>query len=71
MSTVRAIYDKGVFRPTEPVELPDQCEVEFEPRMLGDVRAKEEARRGIREVLSRRYDSGESDVAARHNGGVA
>lgn len=33
MSTVRAIYENGVFKPTEPVVLPEACEVEFEPRV--------------------------------------
>ncbi|MBX9584323.1 MAG: antitoxin family protein [Gemmataceae bacterium] len=32
--TVRAIYENGVFRPTEPVALPDRCEVEFEPKRV-------------------------------------
>lgn len=30
--TIHAVYENGVFRPTEPVDLPDPCEVEFEPR---------------------------------------
>lgn len=29
MQTIHAIYENGIFRPTEPVELPDQCEVEI------------------------------------------
>lgn len=32
--TIRAIYENGVFRPLEPVDLPDRCEVEFEPRLV-------------------------------------
>lgn len=32
MSTVRAIYENGVFRPTVPVDLPESMEVVFEPR---------------------------------------
>lgn len=27
--TIQAIYENGVFRPTEPVELPDKSEVEI------------------------------------------
>ena len=32
--TIRAIYEHGVFRPTEPVSLPDPCEVEVEVRPI-------------------------------------
>jgi predicted DNA-binding antitoxin AbrB/MazE fold protein len=34
MKTVRAVYENGVFRPTEPLELPEHSLVEFEPRSL-------------------------------------
>lgn len=34
MSVIHAIYENGVFRPTEPVELPDRCRVEFEPKLI-------------------------------------
>jgi predicted DNA-binding antitoxin AbrB/MazE fold protein len=29
MQTIHAIFENGIFRPTEPVELPDRCEVEI------------------------------------------
>ncbi|MER2529443.1 MAG: antitoxin family protein, partial [Candidatus Competibacter denitrificans] len=29
MQTLHAIYENGVFRPTEAVDLPDDCEVEI------------------------------------------
>lgn len=66
MSRIHAIYENGVFRPVGQVDLPDPCEVEFEPRLVqpGDVD------RGLDEVyaiLAKRYSSGEHDVAARHN----
>jgi predicted DNA-binding antitoxin AbrB/MazE fold protein len=62
MSTIHAIFENGVFRPLQPVELPEACEVEFEPRFvrpgpMGDVFR----------VLTERYSSGEEDVAERHN----
>ena len=66
MSKVHAIYENGVFRPTEHVELPDDCEVEFEPRLVKG----HQQQRGLDEVyviLSERYESGESDVSAQHN----
>jgi predicted DNA-binding antitoxin AbrB/MazE fold protein len=34
MKTIHAIYEHGVFRPQERVELPERCEVEFEPRAV-------------------------------------
>lgn len=37
MPLVHAVYERGVFRPTEPVELPDGCFVEFEPRFSATV----------------------------------
>ena len=32
--TIRAIFEHGLFRPTEPVDLPDPCEVEVEVRAV-------------------------------------
>ena len=34
MPTVHAIYEHGVFRPTEPVDLEEATEVAFEPRAV-------------------------------------
>jgi predicted DNA-binding antitoxin AbrB/MazE fold protein len=66
MSSIHAVFKNGVFRPVGQVDLPDPCEVEFEPRLVqpGPVIP------GLDEVyaiLSERYASGEHDVAARHN----
>ena len=67
MKTIHAVYERGVFRPLEKVELPERTEVEFEPRPV----AKEEDRNrgldGIYAILGERYQSGEHDVAARHD----
>ena len=30
MKTVSAIYENGVFRPTQPIDLPERCRVEIE-----------------------------------------
>ena len=67
MKTVHAVYEQGVFKPTERVELPDHCEVEFEPRLVGASANNGAALADVYEVLSERYESGESDVAARHD----
>jgi predicted DNA-binding antitoxin AbrB/MazE fold protein len=65
METVQAIYENGVFRPVSPVELPDCAAVEFEPRLLKPrTPATLEA---IYETLARSYETGESDLAARHD----
>jgi predicted DNA-binding antitoxin AbrB/MazE fold protein len=65
MSMVRAIYEGGVFRPLTPPELPDGVEVEFE---LHVVPPNEDASmEAIFEILDARFESGEHDVAERHN----
>lgn len=70
--TVRAIYQKGMFRPVQPVNLPENAEVELsfataqpagEQESAADRRAREE----VLEILSRTYDTGQTDTAARHN----
>jgi len=33
MATITAIFEHGVFRPLEPVELPEHTRVEFEPKV--------------------------------------
>ena len=65
--TVRAIYENGVFRPTEPVNLPEKAQVEFEPKLLlpeGDDRAAQER---IYELLGQSVASGHTNTAERHN----
>jgi predicted DNA-binding antitoxin AbrB/MazE fold protein len=67
MKTVHAVFEKGVFRPLDAVELPERCEVEFEPRPIHPVGESDENLSSIYAILSERYASGERDVAARHN----
>ena len=67
MKTIHAIYEQGVFRPHESVELPERTEVEFEPKVVGEKKPKPGDMRGIIEVMSRSYHTGERDIAARHN----
>ena len=71
-STVHAIYEKGVFRPLQPVGLPDNTPVEFEPRVLTEPpgtppAAMSEGLAKVYEILGRRYSSGHTDTAARHS----
>jgi predicted DNA-binding antitoxin AbrB/MazE fold protein len=66
MKTIHAVYESGVFRPLETVELPERTEVEFEPRPVARPQ-DHNGLEGIYAILSERYESGEHDVAARHN----
>jgi predicted DNA-binding antitoxin AbrB/MazE fold protein len=66
MKTIHAVYEHGVFRPLDAVELPERTEVEFEPRPVDGGMNGEGNLRAIYAVLSERHQSGERDVAARH-----
>ncbi len=64
--TIHAVYENGVFRPTEKVDLPERCEVEVEIRQInGDV--TKPSLDDIYAILGARFNSGEHDVAERHN----
>jgi predicted DNA-binding antitoxin AbrB/MazE fold protein len=63
MDTIHAIFENGVFRPVVPVQLPEHCEVAFEPRLLND-RSKQDLR-GFFAIMDERFDTGERDLAAR------
>jgi predicted DNA-binding antitoxin AbrB/MazE fold protein len=64
--TVRAVFENGVFRPVEPVSLPERCEVEVEVRQVKE-EPKVPTLDDVYAILSKRFNSGDSDVAARHN----
>jgi predicted DNA-binding antitoxin AbrB/MazE fold protein len=65
--TVRAIYENGVFRPTEPVNLPENARVEFEPKIVPPQDDDRAAQERIYRVLGESYASGHTDTAERHN----
>jgi len=67
MKTIHAVYESGVFRPLETVELPERTEVEFEPRPVAQPEDHNNRLQGIYAILGECYESGEHDVAARHN----
>ncbi len=67
MKTVHAVYEHGVFRPLEAVELAERTEVEFEPKVIGQIEPKPGSMEAVYAILSERYESGERDVAERHN----
>lgn len=35
--TIHAVFENGVFRPVESVDLPEKAEVEFEPRLVAKI----------------------------------
>ena len=67
MKTIHAVYERGVFRPLEAVELPERTEVEFEPRPVAKTEDRNGSLEGVYAILSERYQSGETNVAARHD----
>ena len=67
MKTIHAVYESGVFRPLDAVELPERTQVEFEPRPVPQREDLKTNLDGIYAILGERYQSGEQDVAARHN----
>ena len=76
MKPIHAVYENGVFRPTEPVDLPEGSEVTIEPIVAGEVQPQpsdpefahlEPGLARIYATLSHRYDGGPPDGAARHN----
>jgi len=66
MHVIHAIYENGVFRPTEPVDRSESSEVEVELRMVIPS-AGEKRLDAIYDLLGARFESGEKDVAARHD----
>jgi predicted DNA-binding antitoxin AbrB/MazE fold protein len=69
MTMIHAVYENGVFRPIDPVNLPDRCRVEFEPRVVGSngTPEAEGAQAAIYAILGERFSSGHTDTAERHN----
>lgn len=62
--TVTAIYKNGVFRPTVPVNLPENIQVEVVlPSVPGDSTDME----AIYRIMGELYSSGEPNVAEQHN----
>jgi predicted DNA-binding antitoxin AbrB/MazE fold protein len=71
MSVIHAIFEGGVFKPTEPVNLPEHSAVEVHvPESAAQPTAMNERHRAnkrLSEILSRIYETGQTDTAARHN----
>jgi predicted DNA-binding antitoxin AbrB/MazE fold protein len=65
--TIRAIYENGVFRPVNPVSLPERAEVDVVLPEEPAEPAPTEAMSKIYRILSRSYDTGQTDLAERHD----
>jgi predicted DNA-binding antitoxin AbrB/MazE fold protein len=71
--TIRAVFENGVFRPMEPVQLVEGTEVQVQaPDEVVNVRAlvppgTDEGLIRIYECLAQSYDTGDPEAAARHN----
>ena len=65
---IHAVYEGGVFKPTEPVDLPEHCPVKVEPALdESEADRQDRAQEEIYEILSHRYDTGDTNAAERHN----
>lgn len=65
METIEAIYEHGIFRPIVPVTLPENCRVQVILQAEND-EFKQDLD-AIYAIMARRFNSGEHDVAERHN----
>ena len=67
--TIHAVYENGVFRPTQPVDLPEHTTVEIELRVEAGTAAApvSEGLAKVYAILAERHDSGHHDTAARHD----
>lgn len=67
--TIHAVYENGVFRPTEPVDLPERTAVEIELRVEEETESPvmDEGLAKVYAILGERFDSGHTDTAARHD----
>ena len=69
MRSLHAVFENGVFRPIERVDLPEHSKVLIDVRPAP--RPEDDRTDGdwddVYEILSRSYPTGEPDLAARHD----
>jgi predicted DNA-binding antitoxin AbrB/MazE fold protein len=67
---IHAIFENGVFRPTQPVNLPDHSEVELELRPVGaghpasPANGEPPSLDEVYAILGKRFNSGDPDLSA-------
>ena len=64
MPIIEAVYENGVFRPLTPVDLRDGARVIVAPAVPLPAEPQPPT---VRAILARRYRSGNTDTAARHD----
>jgi predicted DNA-binding antitoxin AbrB/MazE fold protein len=72
MKSIRAVYENGVFRPMDEVDLPENCEVTIEAVPVDADLARimtvdPTAMKRVYQLMSEEFDSGQTDLAERHN----
>ena len=68
MKVIHAIFENGVFRPTEPVDLPEGSPVTVEPNPPPTDAARISThQQRIYELLSHPHDTGDPGLSERHN----
>ncbi len=67
MAVFHAIFEDGVFRPTEPVDVPASSEVQLELVSVAPPDTDSRLDALYRLLLEGPWESGEPDVAARHD----
>ena len=67
MSVVHAVFENGVFKPEEPVNLPEQTRVEFEPTVVSEDDQTHANQQAIYCLLKQSFESGDAGVSERHN----
>jgi predicted DNA-binding antitoxin AbrB/MazE fold protein len=65
--TVHAIFENGVFRPLEAVNLPEKARVVFDPMVVEPAAEDRANQEKIFAILRTSFPSGETDVAERHD----
>lgn len=66
MSVIRAVYEKGVFRPRIKVDLPEGSEVLVETRPHRTPEEEAHLDR-LYAIMGQTFDTDSPDLAARHN----
>lgn len=67
---IPVIYEDGVFKPQCPVELPEHTRLAIDPQTAEPAQKEKPPLDGVDsifDILDRRYKSGFTDTAERHN----
>jgi predicted DNA-binding antitoxin AbrB/MazE fold protein len=65
MKVIHAVFENGVFRPTEPVDLPEGSEVTVEPKPVNEPSATSPHQQRIHELRSQSVDTGDPGLSER------